>query len=1304
MNAEKREYFEQCFASNFDEQVENNAALADSKALCTGVLEKTLDEAFRNLALNAELTLADIQAEFIRRIEALENTVPLSAAAVAAAKGAIKETITTDFAIENSRSEGLVDEKKEKKEMQHFTIEMFKTGVERFCGDARLSVEEAGFKNLFLITARNAIRQNPKLLDFVLEPIERKKQLELLHTRVEDQRLLVQREREGVWGDVEANRLGPMEEQERRLTAQCARDNDNVIFYDRFIREFEKLLAEQIITAENALVAFAEGSNENLVPKASILGLTECGVFEKSSYVTTPPFLFDWDAEALKEFLGEKRVENAVHREKIQRLVGNAGTQSTGKADQSVCSSLMRLISRPLHVPGAETVDSYIPGAGKALADAQAKKTADVLATAKARGLDDGAAAEVARQQGHLTYNEKQAVFNPIIHGWEVKLGAREQEQVGERTIQISTFEKITQQISDCVDAKVKAADTAGNRDEEAERKCDSILQWLCSQSVRVQGLREIVRNAYAQQDRRYDDVAWFNGLVTDEQTGAKEWRDHLLGKNGRQGLNLDAKKNFKDTVMRDLKAAFSRLDKRDEKHMGDLVRNPHSRPAVGHDGLQNLMLSTLSIVWMAIHDRTKVIAPGTEGVLLADTVATHHEITHAIQLKEESLLQAFWEFQTEYGSSGNAACAHGTYNKIVESLNLLDPDVRIGDSADTDITTVLKDLTINFTPQLVQKAVKNSGIDLKQLSEVWSLKTPSREQRTLLKGFRGYVARQIRLELQPYVEKEFAEYAQALNRTRDLENVITRTMIPEIMERLHEHNLVKPRSWVREFISELDYEAALQQARTTKALSRPGEDTIRAVALEILEANKIARAVERVLIRAGVPICKRGDEPPENDIVVLLAPKLGDALTKLLASDEKSNAEQCKLCIRRVLEDAAPQGSLDTVSGGTESLIQNLYVVFDRAKKRAKQQHPLRLREISGYLNLLENTRRLENVGVAMPHVDFQIPLLPSVFPYEPNGDDRTDLGAPTFSVAATLQPPLEDQLPDGVFEQLRENGVSLDNLQMFFCVQNMPWNNSAFLLRPHPWLKPDAPVNQVGYNHSSNMQVSVSDIGIRFPQLEAIDNVRVHATRVGDVVYSGEPQFRVEGAQDFSNTHCFYSLCVDSTANLKRAALTLHWLLNDADHAQISALLPNATTLEAFSKKVEELGQEFTLNKPINGISPVKALNAMLQGGQQVQPSEEGQYRLPAAARREEPHQPVMHFGLAARQPQPVAVPAVNAAAQAAEAQRVRLELQRQEAVRQAEARRVEEARLAEAERQRQAAARVAAPAPVRGGRSRG
>ncbi|HXH54304.1 MAG TPA: hypothetical protein VNK03_00955 [Gammaproteobacteria bacterium] len=918
--------------------------------------------------------------------------------------------------------------------------------------------------------------------------------------------------------------------------------------FDSFVRKFQTLSDAEIVAAENALNAF-DNHRRPPASDAMMRELSELGVDEKSHYIETPQYLFGCKFGQLTAFLNR---EIAARRRMIE--LAGAG-QSTGQADRSVCTSVMNLATRYIVQNDPNTPNTpHTPNAPKALQEAE-----------RTRGRE-------------LQYREKIAVLDPIIDAWERNNAA--------------LFDTTIQQIRKYIDS-VAATALQNIADKSRPLKDNSILESVIIKSKKVTALQNIVDKSRPLQPR-----GWSAVLST------PQWVECV------SNLSPALKIEFTQLNLATINLAFKRvsntvvtLAEGDDIHQAISIRNGR----VALNGLNNTVISTVVLVWKAVHDRKTVI--GAKGKVLADSAENAAEIDRIIQQKEMNFVQALWEFQTEYGAG--KACGHGSYNKIVESLNLTDPDVRVGNDVDTNFEQILAILDEKFVKELVLTTAE--AFDKEALSSAWDSKTPSIGERALIDTFKAVLHEKLIAQLPTVLATEFSDFHRALQYQQGaLENFVLQMLIPAIEKNIDQHPVTDAppaeaqplaEAWVRPFIEEETYDQALRLQNPNLSAARKNENALKAVF-----KNQIARRLERVLLTSGMPVHRTKEDSDDFDDDASCYANSWAGELAASAQDEKFNAEQAITA----LVDKYKRTYVGNLPADSTKLITSLVTAFSSAEQRVQKRHSLRSRDVTGFLEG-PDAQRLENVGTAKPYEALHVPLLPSVFPYNPTDDQRKNFGLPSFSVAATIQQPLEDQIPSGVLEQLSANGMSVANLEMFFCVQNMPWNNSAFLLRPHPWLKPDAQTNQANYNHSSNIQASISDIGVRFPQLGAIDKVRVHAARAGNVVYSGEPQFAIEGAQDFNNTHCFYSLCVDGATNPKRAALTLHWLLNDADHKRISALLQNTPTLEAFSKKVEALGQAFTLNTPINGISPVTALNAMLQGGQpQAQPSANQKYRL--------------------------------------------------------------------------------------------
>ncbi len=191
---------------------------------------------------------------------------------------------------------------------------------------------------------------------------------------------------------------------------------------------------------------------------------------------------------------------------------------------------------------------------------------------------------------------------------------------------------------------------------------------------------------------------------------------------------------------------------------------------------------------------------------------------------------------------------------------------------------------------------------------------------------------------------------------------------------------------------------------------------------------------------------------------------------------------------------------------------------------------------------------------------LQFSLPPVPVVFPYHPveDGNGRIHQGCPTFSLAAKLPSGATGNLPPGVTTLLAQNSIDINNLDVLFCVQNKPWQPDVpLLLRPQAWLHPEAPdhTNDIEpLNLQSMVLVGLSDIEGGFSQLAVLE-VQTHSDEADPRVVYSPNNMPIRGLQGPEQTESFYSLCINPETG--KAALTLHWLLNDADFMRVDGLV---------------------------------------------------------------------------------------------------------------------------------------------------
>lgn len=181
----------------------------------------------------------------------------------------------------------------------------------------------------------------------------------------------------------------------------------------------------------------------------------------------------------------------------------------------------------------------------------------------------------------------------------------------------------------------------------------------------------------------------------------------------------------------------------------------------------------------------------------------------------------------------------------------------------------------------------------------------------------------------------------------------------------------------------------------------------------------------------------------------------------------------------------------------------------------------------------------------IAGPYMStMALPATPVLHPYNPLGDDRQqriNAGTPQFPVVVKLE-------SANYTSFAKELGV--DQLDVFIVMQTNAWEkNVPILFRPHPWLHPEADEKKANYNHASNVDVAFCFKKSNFEPIQRYE-FSSHSGEGNEIVYSpNNAHIKVEHTNS-DRTNIFYSVCRDG----KRAALTLHVLLNDVDHEIIN------------------------------------------------------------------------------------------------------------------------------------------------------
>lgn len=242
------------------------------------------------------------------------------------------------------------------------------------------------------------------------------------------------------------------------------------------------------------------------------------------------------------------------------------------------------------------------------------------------------------------------------------------------------------------------------------------------------------------------------------------------------------------------------------------------------------------------------------------------------------------------------------------------------------------------------------------------------------------------------------------------------------------------------------------------------------------------------------------------------------------------------------------------------------------------------------------------ESTGPYKQSID--LPRCPVFHPYNPLGNSTTDArgktitnaridaGVPKFSLVVKLAMAMH---PTNVDVHLAANGIDPANIDYFIVMQNNPWQDEPLLLRPHPWLHAGASEYAEGYNVTSNIVAASTRVGQPF--FTVTDSIVTHSGAGADheVVYSPNNLY-VPTIEDFTKTHIIYSLCIDPTAG--RAAITLHYILNDLDQKSVDVAidaLPHSTTRRPFTldKFTEILANSAVASGQLIDLRPIYAFD---------------------------------------------------------------------------------------------------------------
>ncbi len=239
-------------------------------------------------------------------------------------------------------------------------------------------------------------------------------------------------------------------------------------------------------------------------------------------------------------------------------------------------------------------------------------------------------------------------------------------------------------------------------------------------------------------------------------------------------------------------------------------------------------------------------------------------------------------------------------------------------------------------------------------------------------------------------------------------------------------------------------------------------------------------------------------------------------------------------------------------------------------------------------------------------------LPKAPVFHPYHPLGNAagntppaRTNHGAPAVLVAAKFPLAFYDNLPLTIRETLAQQQIPNGNVDILFDTQDLPWEDDTPInFRPHYWTDPDAPY--VGtYKIQSNLQVGFFapdrelSIAGQSPGELRPHTILVHPYKADreSLILSSPDNMQVPNL-NWQNSSSMWSVVIKKEDN--RAAVTLHWLLNDRDQAQLAALTARASNMTDLVTKLNQPGPGFI------GTTRLDKLNGLIQGSQGVNSAE--------------------------------------------------------------------------------------------------
>ena len=201
--------------------------------------------------------------------------------------------------------------------------------------------------------------------------------------------------------------------------------------------------------------------------------------------------------------------------------------------------------------------------------------------------------------------------------------------------------------------------------------------------------------------------------------------------------------------------------------------------------------------------------------------------------------------------------------------------------------------------------------------------------------------------------------------------------------------------------------------------------------------------------------------------------------------------------------------------------------------------------------------------------YLQINFPKAPLIHPYHPidledkqHYRKRSGMLANIFNIK--LPHTVYFNLPPNIKEALQDRGISPQNTDIFFLTQDNPWKEIDLLFRPQTW---------IDEAYSRDMLVGFfSDDGVimrgHAKNTLHSENSSIHSDSMvldedTKLIYnvSSPDNMKIDGL-DYQVTKSFYPVVIDGN----RAAVSLHWMLNDEDQAAIESLSLRVNNMKEF------------------------------------------------------------------------------------------------------------------------------------------